>query len=42
MAANHTFYIKFFALFVRKSVAASMQIVDNKLKQGAQNFGLLI
>ncbi len=42
MAANQTFYIKFFAPVVPESVAALMQIVDNKLKQGAKKLGLLI
>ena len=42
MAVNQTFYIKFFAPVVPESVAALMQIVDNKLKQGAKKLGLLI
>ena len=42
MASNQTFYIKFFAPVIPESVAALMQIVDNKLKQGAKKLGLLI
>ena len=42
MAANQTFYIKFFAPVVPESVAALMQVVDNKIKQGAKKLGLLI
>ena len=42
MAVNQTFYIKFFAPVVPESIAALMQIVDNKLKQGAKKLGLLI
>ena len=42
MAVNQTFYIKFFAPVIPESIAALMQIVDNKLKQGAKKLGLLI
>jgi len=42
MATNQTFYIEFFAPVVPESVAALMQVVDNKLKQGAKKLGLLI
>ncbi|MBC8276127.1 MAG: ATP-dependent Clp protease proteolytic subunit [Chloroflexi bacterium] len=42
MAVNQTFYIKFFAPVIPGTVAALMQIVDNKLKQGAKKLGLLI
>jgi len=42
MALNQTFYIKFFAPVMPDSVAALMQIVDGKLKQGAKKLGLLI
>ena len=42
MDANQTFYVKFFAPVVPESIATLMQIVDNKLKQGAKKFVLLI
>jgi ATP-dependent protease ClpP protease subunit len=42
MAVNQTFYIKYFAPVVPESIAALMQIVDGKLKQGAKKLGLLI
>jgi ATP-dependent Clp protease protease subunit len=42
MAISQTFYIKFFAPVVQGTIAALMQIVDNKLKQGAKKLGLLI
>jgi len=42
MIANQTFFIKFFAPVVPESIAALMQITDNKLKQGAKKLGLLI
>ena len=42
MATNSTFYIKFFAPIVPETVAALMQIVDNKMKQGATKLVLLI
>ena len=42
MAVNETFYIKFFAPVVPESIAALMQILDSKLKQGAKKLGLLI
>jgi len=42
MAVNQTFYIKFFAPVIPETIAALMQIVDNKLKQGAKKLGLLI
>ena len=42
MATNQTFYIKFFAPVIQGTIAALMQIVDNKLKQGAKKLGLLI
>lgn len=42
MASNSTFYVKFFAPVVPETVAALMQIVDNKMKQGATKMGLLI
>ena len=42
MASNQTFYIKFFAPVIPETVAALMQIVDGKLKQGAKKLGLLI
>jgi hypothetical protein len=35
MATNQTFYIKFFAPVIQGTIAALIQIVDNKLKQGA-------
>jgi len=42
VAVNETFYIKFFAPVVPESIAALMQILDSKLKQGAKKLGLLI
>ena len=42
MVTNQTFYIKFFAPVIQGTIAALMQIVDNKLKQGAKKLGLLI
>ena len=36
------FYIKFFAPVVPETVAALMQIVDNKIKNGYEELGLLI
>jgi len=42
MAINQAFFIKFFAPVVPESIAALMQIVDNKVKQGAQKLGFLI
>jgi len=42
MASNQSFYIKFFAPVVPETVAALMQVVDGKLKQGAKKMGLLI
>lgn len=42
MASNQTFYIKFFAPIAPQSVAALMQVVDTKLKEGAKKLGLLI
>lgn len=42
MTDNSKFYIKFFAPVVPESVAALMQIVDNKLNAGAKELGLLI
>lgn len=42
MAADQAFYIKFFAPVVPESIAALMQVVDNKLKQGARKLSLLI
>jgi len=42
MTTNQTFYIKFFAPVVPDSIAALMEIVDKKLKQGANKLGLLI
>ena len=40
--STNKFYIKFFAPVVPESVAVLMQIVDNKLKQGMTELGLLI
>ena len=40
--SNQTFYIKFFAPVIPDTVAALMQVVDAKLKQGARKMGLLI
>jgi hypothetical protein len=37
-----TFYIKFFAPVAPDSIAALMQVVDNKIRQGAKKLGLLI
>src|SRR4030065_276334 len=42
MTTNQSFYIKFFAPILPESIAALMQIVDSKLKQGAKKLGLLI
>lgn len=42
MVTNETFYIKFFAPVVPESIAALMQVVDSKVKQGAKKLGLLI
>jgi ATP-dependent Clp protease protease subunit len=42
MASNPTFYVKFFAPVIPETIAALMQIVDSKLKQGAKKLGLLI
>jgi len=42
MTVNQTFYIKFFAPVIPETIAALMQIVDSKLKQGAKKLGLLI
>ncbi len=42
MATNTSFYIKFFAPIVPETIAALMQIVDGKLRQGAKHLGLLI
>lgn len=42
MTINQTFYIKFFAPVVPESIAALMEIVDKKLRQGAKKMGLLI
>lgn len=42
MTSDNSFYIKFFAPVVPETVAAMMQIVDDKLKQGAKKLGLLI
>jgi len=42
MSVNSKFYVKFFAPVVPESVAILMQIVDNKLKAGAKEMGLLI
>jgi len=42
MSVNQTFYIKFFAPVIPESIDALMQVVDNKLKQGAKKLGLLI
>ncbi len=39
---NQNFYIKFFAPVMQESIAALMQVVDNKLRQGAKKMGLLI
>lgn len=41
MAANN-FYIKFFAPVMQDSINILMQVVDNKLRQGARKMGLLI
>jgi ATP-dependent protease ClpP protease subunit len=40
--ANTTFYIKFFAPVVPQSIAALMQVVDQKINQGVKKLGLLI
>lgn len=40
--SDKKFYIKFFAPVVPETVAALMQIVDSKLKQGMTELGLLI
>ncbi|MGH8104322.1 MAG: ClpP family protease [bacterium] len=42
MAGNDIFYVKFFAPVLPETVAALMQIVDSKLKQGAKRMGFLI
>ena len=42
MTSNSSFYIKFFAPVVPETVAALMQVVDSKIKQGATRLGLLI
>lgn len=42
MAANDSFYVKFFAPVLPESVGALMQIAENKLKQGARHMTLLI
>jgi ATP-dependent protease ClpP protease subunit len=42
MASNQIFYIKFFAPVIPETVARLMQIVDEKVKQGAKKLGLLI
>ncbi len=42
MTSNSSFYIKFFAPVVPETVAALMQVVDGKIKQGATRLGLLI
>ena len=42
MASNRAFYVKFFAPVVPETVAALMQIVDSKIRQGARRMGLLI
>ncbi len=39
---NQIFYIKFFAPVMQESIAALMQVVDNKIRQGAKKMGLLI
>jgi len=36
------FYVKFFAPVMQDSINALMQIVDQKIRQGAQKMGLLI
>jgi len=42
MTTDQTFYIKFFAPVQQESIAALMEIVDKKLRQGAKKMGLLI
>lgn len=42
MNTGKTTYIKFFAPVVPETVAALMQVVDSKLKQGVRQLGLLI
>ena len=42
MSSNASFYVKFFAPIVPETVAALMQVVDSKVKQGATRLGLLI
>ena len=42
MATNQTFYIKFLAPVNQESVAALMQVLDGKIKEGVQKLGLLI
>jgi ATP-dependent protease ClpP protease subunit len=42
MSNGGKFYIKFFAPVVPETVAALMQIVDNKIKAGATELGFLI
>jgi len=40
--SDNKFYIKFFAPVVPETVGALMQIVDNKLKQGIAELGILL
>ena len=42
MNTNQVFYIKFFAPIIPESVAALMQIVDKKIREGAKKLILLI
>ncbi len=42
MPQNQNTYIKFFAPIIPESVAALLQVVDNKLKQGVKKLTLLI
>ena len=40
--ASGNFYVKFFAPVMQESINILMQVVDNKLRQGAKKMGLLI
>ncbi len=42
MTAKEKFYVKFFAPVLPETVGALMQIVDNKMKAGVKELGLLI
>lgn len=39
---GNTFYVKFFAPVMQDSINVLMQVVDQKIRQGAQKMGLLI